>query len=167
LDKSNNDNTNNSDTQNQNRNKNDDELNDDYDSVLRESALLTTVAAILFGFLLNISVNPPENFTSFGKILLLTTLFSIVIATLLFSLPVIYHHAQYPYKKFDKFQARSHRFIIFGIIPFLLTLYLSLSIAIFIFLEFTYFTPILSHLYSFILSSIPFAIIYILYKKRK
>jgi uncharacterized membrane protein YvlD (DUF360 family) len=144
-----------------------DELIGDYDSVLRESALLTTVAAILFGFLLNISVNPPDDFTNFGKILLLMTLFSIVIATLLFSMPVIYHHAQYPYKKFDKFQARSHRFIIFGIIPFLLTLYLSLSIAIFIFLEFTYFSPFYSHFYSFILSSIPFAIIYILYRKRK
>jgi hypothetical protein len=35
-----------------------DDLIDDYDSVLRESALLTTVAGILFGFLLNISVNP-------------------------------------------------------------------------------------------------------------
>jgi hypothetical protein len=164
LDKIDDDNIKDSDKQNRNKR---DELADDYDSVLRESALLTTVAAILFGFLLNISVNPPDDFTNLGKILLLITLFSIVIATLLFSLPVIYHHAQYPYKKFDKFQARSHRFIIFGIIPFLLTLYLSLSIAIFIFLDFTYFTPILSHLYSFILSSIPFAIIYILYRKRK
>lgn len=163
MDQNNNDNVDDSNTQNGNK----DELVDDYDSILRESALLTTVAAILFGFLLNISVNPPDDFPSFGKILLLITLFSIVISTLLFSLPVIYHHAQYPYKKFDKFQARSHRFIIFGIIPFLLTLYLSLSIAIFIFLDFTYFNPILSHLYSFILSSIPFAILYILYKKRK
>lgn len=144
-----------------------DELIDDYDSALRESALLTTVAAILFGFLLNISVNPPEDFTSFDKIILIITLFSIVVATLLFSMPVIYHHAQYPYKRFDKFQARSHRFIIFGIIPFLLTLYLSLSIAIFIFFDFTFFNPFYSHLYSFILSSIPFIIIYILYKKRK
>jgi uncharacterized BrkB/YihY/UPF0761 family membrane protein len=146
---------------------NKDELIDDYDSVLRESALLTTVAAILFGFLLNISVNPPEDFTSFGKVILLVTLFSIVVATLLFSMPVIYHHAQYPYKKFIKFQARSHRFIIFGIIPFLLTLYLSLSIAIFIFFDFTYFNPVYSHLFSFTLSSIPFVIIYILYMKRK
>jgi hypothetical protein len=144
-----------------------DELIDDYDSVLRESALLTTVAGILFGFLLNISVNPPDNFTSFGKILLLMALFSIVIATLLFSMPVIYHHVQYPYKKFDKFQSRSHRFIIFGIIPFLLTLYLSLTLAIFIFFNLTYFNLSHSHLYSFILSSIPFTIIYILYRKRK
>lgn len=140
---------------------------DDYDSVLRESALLTTVAAILFGFLLNISISPPEDFTSFDKIVLLISLFCIVIATLIFSMPVIYHHAQYPYKKFEKFQARSHRFIIFGIIPFLITLYLCLSIAIFVFFDFTHFDFFYSHLVSFIVSSIPFVIIFILYKKRK
>ncbi len=39
---------------------NKDKLIEDYDSVLRESALMTTVAGIVFGFILNISVNPPQ-----------------------------------------------------------------------------------------------------------
>jgi hypothetical protein len=34
-----------------------DKLIEHYDSILRESSLLTTVAGILFGFLLNVSVN--------------------------------------------------------------------------------------------------------------
>lgn len=149
-------------------NENNDELINDYDSILRESALLTTVSGILFGFLLNISVNPPDDFTGFSKFILLLTLFSIVVSTLLFSMPVIYHHVQYPYKKFYKFQLRSHRFIVFGIIPFLLTLYLSLSLAIFVFLDFSMFDLLFyPHIYSFLLASIPFGIIYALYRKRK
>ena len=39
-------------------NDNKDELIEHYDSILRGSSLLTIVAVILFGFLLNISVNP-------------------------------------------------------------------------------------------------------------
>jgi hypothetical protein len=37
----------------------DDILTQRYDTILKESALLTTFSGILFGFLLNISVNTP------------------------------------------------------------------------------------------------------------
>jgi hypothetical protein len=44
-----------------------DRLIQDYDIILRESALLTTFAGILFGFLLEISINTPDDFASGDK----------------------------------------------------------------------------------------------------
>ena len=147
---------------------NKDRLIEDYDSVLRESALMTTVAGIVFGFILNISVNPPQDFDLIDKVILTIALFSVVIATLLFSMPVIYHHMQYPYSRFNKFQLRSHRFIVFGILPFFFTLYLSLTLAVQVFLDLSSLASIyLQLLSSFILASIPFVIVYVLYRKRK
>jgi hypothetical protein len=50
----------------------------DYDTVLREGALLTTFAGILFGFLLNISVNAARNELEYDdRIALVVALFSI------------------------------------------------------------------------------------------
>lgn len=147
---------------------NDDALIDDYDSILRESGLMTTVAGILFGFILNISVNPPTIFDIVNEIILIVSLVSIVIATLLFSMPVIYHHMQYPYSRFNKFQSRSHRFIIFGIVPFFLTLYLSLTLAISVLLDNSSFeNMIIKDPIGFAMASLPFVITYVLYKKRK
>jgi len=39
-----------------------DDIIRDYNSIIRESALLTTVSGFLFGFLLNISINTPKGF---------------------------------------------------------------------------------------------------------
>jgi hypothetical protein len=39
-----------------------DDIIKDYNSIIRESALLTTVSGFLFGFLLNISINTPKGF---------------------------------------------------------------------------------------------------------
>ncbi|MGC2682758.1 MAG: DUF6328 family protein, partial [Candidatus Nitrosopolaris sp.] len=75
-----------------------DRLIEHYDTILKESALLATFAGILFGFLLQISINTPKYFTSFDKAILLVALFLITIAASLFVMPVIYHHLQYPYK---------------------------------------------------------------------
>lgn len=104
-----------------------DRLIKDYDTILREAALLTTFAGILFGFLLEISINTPDDFALGDKIILLLSLFSITIAASLFVMPVIYHHLQYPYKDLDKFKIRSHRFIVFGLIPAGITLFLGLA----------------------------------------
>ena len=60
---------------------NKDKLIEDYDSVLRESALMTTVSGIVFGFILNISVNPPQVFDFVDRVILTIALFSVVIAT--------------------------------------------------------------------------------------
>lgn len=147
---------------------NNDKLTEHYSSILRESSLLMTVAGILFGFLLNISINSSLEFTNVNKILLMIALFSITVSTLSFSMPVIYHHLQYPYKKIEKFQRRSHRFIIFGIIPFFITLYISLSSAILLLIQRSVSYPSdNTYVISLLLSSLPFIILVLLYLKRK
>src|SRR5690348_15806238 len=101
-----------------------DKLAPDYGSVLRENAILTTFSVFLFGFLLNIAINPSKSFILIDKIIILIALFSITISAVLFIMPVIYHHLEYPYLDFDKFKERSHRFTLFGLIPAMITLFL-------------------------------------------
>jgi hypothetical protein len=134
-----------------------DKLIRDYGTVIRESGLLTTFAGILFGFLLNISVNSPEDFGFINRITLLVALFSITIAVSLFILPVIYHHLEYPYRDLEKFKERSHRFTIFGLIPAGITLYLGLEIAL---------SSMLST-FAFIVATVPFIMVYIFFRMRK
>src|SRR5574337_165693 len=90
-----------------------DKLSSDYGSLLRENAILTTFSVFLFGFLLNIAINPSKSFILIDKIILLIALFSITISAVLFIMPVIYHHLEYPYLDFDKLKQRSHRFTLF------------------------------------------------------
>ncbi len=135
-----------------------DRLIRDYDTIVRESALLTTSGGILFGFLLNISINAPENFSLINKITLLAALYSITIAVSLFVMPVVYHHMQYPYRDLDKFKERSHRFMMFGLIPAGVTLYLALEIAL---------SLTVGGAIAFGLAAIPFLLVYILFRKRK
>lgn len=135
-----------------------DELVDDYGTVLRESALLTTFAGILFGFLFNVSIDIPERFSFIDKIALLAALFSITVAISLFVMPVIYHHFQYPYKDIEKFKKRSHRFIVLGIIPAVITLYLGLVLAL---------TSVMIPAFAIGLASAPFLIVYMFFRLRK
>jgi hypothetical protein len=58
----------------------------------------------------------------------------------------------------EKFKERSHKFVIFGLIPAGVTLYLALEIA----LSFT-----VSREIAFGLAAIPFLLVYLLFKKRK
>jgi hypothetical protein len=134
-----------------------DNLLRDYDSVVRESALLTTFSGILFGFLLEISVRPPDEFSLVDNITLLVAITSITIAISLFVMPVFYHHLQYPYKDLNKFKKRAHKFLMFGFIPSGLTLYLCLELAL----------SSLANEFAFAIAAIPFVFIYILFQKRK
>jgi Family of unknown function (DUF6328) len=135
-----------------------DRLTQDYDTIVKESSVLTSAGGILFGFLLNISINPPEDFSLINRIILLVALFSITIAVSLFVMPVIYHHWRYPSKNLEKAKERSHRFMIFGLIPAGVTLYLSLEIAL---------SLTVSRTVSFGLAAIPFLLVYILFRMRK
>jgi erythromycin esterase/uncharacterized protein DUF6328 len=90
----------------------DDRLFRDYDTILKESTILTTFAGVLFGFLLNISVRGSNQLIYPEKVILVLSLFSITIAISLFVMPVIYHHLQFPYTDIDRFKRRAHRFII-------------------------------------------------------
>lgn len=135
-----------------------DRLVQDYGTVLRESAVLTTFAGILFGFLFNTSVTVPDSLAFTDRISLLIALFSITVAVSLFVMPVIYHHLQYPYTDIEKFKIRSHRFIMFGLIPAGLTLYLGLEIAL---------SSVMDLGYAFALAAVPFVMVYIFFRLRK
>jgi hypothetical protein len=145
------------DEDDKNDGKTTDRLLRDYDAVLRESALLTTFSGILFGFLLNISINVPSDFDIVDRIILLVALYSITVAVFLFIMPVIYHHLEYPYTDFEKFKKRSHRFMLFGVVPAIVTLYLGLVLAL---------LPMVGDL-SFLLAAIPYVLVYIFFRKRK
>jgi len=134
-----------------------DRLFRDYDTVLKESAILTTFGGFLFGFLLNISIRGANQLIYAEKIILVLSLFSITIAVSLFVMPVIYHHLQFPYTDVDKFKRRAHRFIIFGLIPTGFTLYLGLVLAL---------SPLIDGL-SYFVAGFPFAFVYFLYRMRK
>ncbi len=139
-------------------NKNDsDRLLRDYDSIIRESSILTTFSGFLFGFLLNIAVNSQIAFPFASRIILLIAITSITIAITLFILPVFYHHLQYPYRDLEKFKKRAHRFIIFGMIPTMITLYFSLELAV----------SSVAKEFGFLIAAIPFIFIYVLFRKRK
>jgi hypothetical protein len=135
-----------------------DRLVQDYGTVLRESAVLTTFAGILFGFLFNTSVSAPDSLIFADRISLLIALFSITVAVSLFVMPVIYHHLQYPYTDIEKFKIRSHRFIMFGLIPAGVTLYLGLEIAL---------SSVMAPGYAFALAAVPFVMVYIFFRLRK
>lgn len=152
--------------ENNNNNGDKDDLDKDLGTILRESTLLTTVSGFLFGFLLNISINTPKGFTIEHSIILLIALFSITFAISLFVMPVIYHHFQYPYTNLVKFRQRSHKFIVYGIIPAAITLYLGLVLGLDLGLKLG--IPWLNTNYlSFMLAMIPFIFTFIVYEKRK
>jgi hypothetical protein len=143
-----------------------DDLVETYDSILQESGLLTTVSGLIFGFLLNISLTPPKEFNEIDSLILMVALFSITFAVSLFAMPVIYHHLQYPYRNFEKFQYRSHRFIKTGILPAGITLYLGLELGLDLGLKIG-FKSLNTDYIAFILATIPFIFIYSVFKKRK
>lgn len=134
-----------------------DDLVRDYNTVLRECSVLIVISGILFGFLLNITVNPPENLSTINMVVLLVAMFSITVATSFFAMPVIYHHLQYPYADIEKFKLRSHRFILFGLVPMGITLYLGLVIAL---------SSLLGE-FAFVPAAFPFVIVYALFRMRK
>jgi hypothetical protein len=72
-----------------------DDIVKDYDIVLRESSVLTSVSGIIFGFLLNISINSPDGFTVEDSLILMISLYSISFAVSFFVMPIVYHHIQY------------------------------------------------------------------------
>jgi hypothetical protein len=138
-----------------------DDIIKDYNFIIRESALLTTVSGFLFGFLLNISINTPKGFGPLDSIVLMISLFAITLAVSLFAMPVVYHHLQYPYRDLEKFKLGSHRFIKFGIVPAAITLYLGLDLGLELGLKLGF--PSMNFNYL----GIPFAFIYIFFRERK
>jgi hypothetical protein len=90
---------------------NDDLIIESYPDILNELRLLSTVSALIFGFLLtssDLAVGGVQEWLYGAAIVLIGS------ATVIFLLPVVYHRAQYPYEDWQKFQARSHFFILAG-----------------------------------------------------
>lgn len=134
-----------------------DRISRDYDTILKESAVLITFGGVLFGFLLNISIRGANLLLYLERIILVLALFSITIAVSLFVMPVIYHHVQFPYTDINKFKKRAHRFILFGLIPTAFTLYLGMVLA---------FSPLMDE-FAYFVAGLPFAFVYVLYRMRK
>lgn len=135
-----------------------DTLTRGYDTILTEVAVLTIFSAFIFGFLLNVSINSHHKFEVLDNITVVVALCSITTAALLFVMPAIYHHLQFPYQDIDKFKARAHRFILLGLIPAGLTLYLGVALAL---------HSVIPSPESFILALPPFILAYFLFRARK
>ena len=105
-----------------------DGLVENYRTILNELALLTTVSVLLFGFLLTSAGSFAD--TTFEETLYSVAIVLVATATLVFVLPVAYHHIQYPYQDFEKFTERTHGWIVLGLPLLGGSLYLSLSLAI-------------------------------------
>jgi drug/metabolite transporter (DMT)-like permease len=138
----------------------------DYDTILKESAVLTTVSGFLFAFLLNISVNRPSEFSFEDGIILMIALFTITFATSFLSMPVFYHHLQFPYRDIDRFRRRSHRFMMFGTVPLFVTLYLGLLLGLKFGLHQAFESEPIEY-WAYIFAAIPFISIYVFYRLRK
>lgn len=104
-----------------------DVLIEDYRAILNELALLTTVSVLLFGFLLTSSGSTDDGIEEWVYALAMILVAS---STMVFILPVAYHHVQFPYENFPKFVERSHLWIRAGLPLLAIGLYLSLCLAI-------------------------------------
>jgi Family of unknown function (DUF6328) len=104
-----------------------------YDRVgvsFRWPQILASGSSIFFGFLLNIAVNPPSYFRLFDSIILLTALYAVTVATIMFILPVIYHATSYRRLDVEGFLYRTKKPVLIGIICLTLTMCLGLGLAL-------------------------------------
>ncbi|MFY9870922.1 MAG: DUF6328 family protein [Candidatus Nitrosopolaris sp.] len=92
--------------------------------------ILGSASSIFFGFLLKITVNPPSYFTLLDKTTLLAALYSVVVSTTMFIMPVIYHTSHYRKFDVDRFVFRTKKYIMIGIICVMLAMYLAVLLAI-------------------------------------
>ena len=97
---------------------------------LRWCQILASGSSIFFGFLLNIAVNPPSYFRLFDSIILLTALYAVTVATVMFILPVIYHATSYRRLDVERFLSRTKKPVLIGIICVTLTMCLGLGLAL-------------------------------------
>ena len=104
-----------------------------YDRVgvsFRWPQILASGSSIFFGFLLNIAVNPPSYFRLFDSIILLTALYAVTVATIMFILPVIYHATSYRRLDVERFLYRTKRYVLIGIICVMVSMYLGLGLSL-------------------------------------
>jgi hypothetical protein len=92
--------------------------------------ILATSCTIFFGFLLKIAVNPPSYFRLFDSIILLTALYAVTVATVMFLTPIIYHVCSYHQLDVERFLSRTKRYVLIGIICVMVSIYLILGLVL-------------------------------------
>ncbi len=132
----------------------------DVGDVIAEIRQFTTVAGVLFGFLLTVSVaylNLLPALTQ--RVLLVLALACTATATLIFVLPPLYHHMRFPMdnKQTLQFYWRSHKFIVWGIVPLYVGVYFSIILALYSIMGF----------YALILATAVVIVPFIAYELRK
>ena len=92
--------------------------------------ILATSCTIFFGFLLKIAVNPPSYFRLFDSIILLTALYAVTVATIMFLKPIIYHATSYRRLDVERFLSRTKRYVLIGFICVMISIYLILGLVL-------------------------------------
>ncbi|MEM4389229.1 MAG: DUF6328 family protein [Candidatus Micrarchaeia archaeon] len=118
--------------------------------VLAELRTLLTVSGVIFGFLLSASAYHAA-FPPIKDQLFVISIISSILAIGIFSIPVIYHHVQFPYPSREKFIARSHQFITLGFIPLIIMFFATTTFALFDFFGYSAFLISLVLLMVFVL----------------
>jgi len=111
--------------------------------VLAELRTLLTVAGVIFGFLLTASIYQ-VSFPPAKQALFVSAIIASVLSIGILSIPIIYHHVQFPYTNKEKFIARSHQFITLAFAPFILMFFLITTFILFDF--FGYYALLISFL---------------------
>jgi hypothetical protein len=75
-----------------------DALVTDYRTILSELALMTTVSVLLFGFLLSNASRASEGLEEW---LYAAAMVLVASSTMVFLLPAVYHHLEFPYTDFE------------------------------------------------------------------
>jgi membrane protein YdbS with pleckstrin-like domain len=104
-----------------------------YDRVgasLRWSQILAAASSIFFGFLLNIAVNPPSYFHFSDNMILLTALYAVTVATVMFVMPVIHHLIHYHQFDVEKFLLKTKKYTLIGIFCIMVAMYLGLGLSL-------------------------------------
>ena len=99
-------------------------------AALRESSILMSGSSILFGFLLNINLDSLKTPSFVDGLILLASIYSVTIATVLFIMPVIFHQRHSQTFDVEKFLSMSKKFLLGGASLLLLTMYLTLGLAL-------------------------------------
>jgi hypothetical protein len=128
--------------------------------ILAEVRQFTTVAGVLVGFLLTVSVAYLDRIPELAERIFLVLAFAFTAtAMLMFMLPPLYHHLRFPMdqKQLLQFSWRSHKFIVWGIVPLYLGVYFSMLLALFGIIG----------LYGLILATVIVVIPFVAYELRK
>ena len=102
--------------------------------ILAEARQFTTVSGLTLGFLLTVSIAYSPQFPGVARrVLLVLALTCTASATLIFILPPLYHHLRFPMDKRQlvQFYWRSHKFILWGIVPLYGGIYFTVLLALY------------------------------------